>query len=76
MDRNLVLLNPNIARLRRGVRLQSFEIEQLIAAPLSWEAELLRFLGRLPPNELALHPDLRCSPPSASGPATPVNLAA
>jgi hypothetical protein len=32
MDRNLVLLNRNIARLRRDVRLQSFEIEQLIAA--------------------------------------------
>jgi hypothetical protein len=31
MDRNLVLLNQNIARLRRDVRLQSFEIEQLIA---------------------------------------------
>jgi hypothetical protein len=34
MDRNLVLLNQNIARLRRDVRLQSFEIEQLIAADL------------------------------------------
>jgi len=34
MDRNLVLLNRNIARLRRDVRLQSFEIEQLIAADL------------------------------------------
>jgi hypothetical protein len=34
MDRNVVLLNRNIARLRRDVRLQSFEIEQLIAADL------------------------------------------
>src|SRR6185437_15777327 len=34
MDRNLVLLNRNIARLRRDVRLQSSEIEQLIAADL------------------------------------------
>jgi hypothetical protein len=34
MDRNLVLLNRNIARLRRDVRLQSCEIEQLIAADL------------------------------------------
>jgi hypothetical protein len=34
MDRNLVLLNCNIARLRRDVRLQSCEIEQLIAADL------------------------------------------
>src|ERR1700751_2786987 len=34
MDRNLVLLNRNIARLRRDVRLQSYEIEQLIAADL------------------------------------------
>jgi len=34
MDRNLVLLNQNIARLRRDVRLQSFEIEQLVAAEL------------------------------------------
>jgi len=32
MDRKLVLLNRNIARLRRDVRLQSFEIDQLIAA--------------------------------------------
>lgn len=32
MDRNLVLLNRNIARLRRDVRLQSSEIEQLIGA--------------------------------------------
>ena len=34
MDRNLVLLNRNIARLRRDVRLQSCELEQLIAADL------------------------------------------
>jgi hypothetical protein len=34
MDRNLVLLNRNIARLRRDVRLQAFEIEQLIGADL------------------------------------------
>jgi len=34
MDRNLVLLNRNIARLRRDVRLQSCQIEQLIAADL------------------------------------------
>ena len=32
MDRNMVLLNRNIARLRRDVRLQASEIEQLIAA--------------------------------------------
>jgi len=34
MDRNLVLINRNIARLRRDVRLQSSQIEQLIAADL------------------------------------------
>jgi len=34
MDRSLVLLNRNIARLRRDVRLESCEIEQLIAADL------------------------------------------
>jgi hypothetical protein len=34
MDRNLVLLNRNIARLRRDVRLESSKIEQLIAADL------------------------------------------
>jgi hypothetical protein len=34
MDRNLVLLNCDVARLRRDVRLQSTEIEQLIAADL------------------------------------------
>jgi hypothetical protein len=32
MDRNMVLLNRNIARLRRDVRLQASEIELLIAA--------------------------------------------
>jgi hypothetical protein len=32
MDRNMMLLNQNIARLRRDVRLQAWEIEQLIAA--------------------------------------------
>ena len=31
MDRNPVLLNRNIARLRREVRLRACEIEQLIA---------------------------------------------
>lgn len=34
MDRNLVLLNRNIARLRRDVRQQASQIEQLIAADL------------------------------------------
>jgi hypothetical protein len=34
MDRNLVLLNRKLARLRRDVRLQTSEIEQLIAADL------------------------------------------
>jgi hypothetical protein len=34
MDPNLALLNRNIALLRRDVRLQSCEIEQLIAADL------------------------------------------
>ena len=34
MDRSLVLLNRNIARLRRDVRLQSCDIERLIAADL------------------------------------------
>ena len=34
MDRNPVLLDRNIARLRRDVRLQSCELEQLIAADL------------------------------------------
>jgi hypothetical protein len=32
MDRNMVLLNQNIARLRRDVRLQASEIEHLLAA--------------------------------------------
>jgi hypothetical protein len=34
IDLNLALLNRNIARLRRDVRLQSCEIEQLIASDL------------------------------------------
>ena len=42
MDRNLVLLNRNIARLRRDVRLQSSEIEQLIAADLDYTSAARR----------------------------------
>ena len=34
---DLVLLNRNIARLRRDVRLQSSEIEQLIALVSRWK---------------------------------------
>ena len=41
MDRNLVLLNRNIARLRRAVRLQSFAIEQLIA-----QADLVLYIEK------------------------------
>ena len=44
MDRNLVLLNRNIARLRRDVRLQSSEIEQLIAADLDCTAAAQRLM--------------------------------
>ena len=44
MDRNLVLLNRNIARLRRDVRLQSFEIEQLIAADLDCTSAAQRLM--------------------------------
>ena len=44
MDRNLVLLNRNIARLRRDVRLQSFEIEQLIAADLKCTSAAQRLM--------------------------------
>jgi hypothetical protein len=56
MDRNLVLLNRNIARLRRDVRLQSSEIEQLIATDLDCtpaaqrlirtQADLVLFLAK------------------------------
>ena len=44
MDRNLVLLNRNIARLRRDVRLQSSEIEQLIAADLDCTSAAQRLM--------------------------------
>ena len=44
MDRNLVLLNRNIARLRRDVRLQSFEIEQLIAADVDCSSAAQRLM--------------------------------
>ena len=44
MDRNLVLLNRNIARLRRDVRLQSSEIEQLIAADLDCTSVVQRLM--------------------------------
>jgi hypothetical protein len=42
--RNLVLLNRNIARLRRDVRLQSSEIELLIAADLDCTSVALRLM--------------------------------
>jgi hypothetical protein len=44
MDRNLVLLNRNIARLRRDVRLQSLKIEQLIAADLDCTSAAQRLM--------------------------------
>jgi hypothetical protein len=44
MDLNLVLLNRNIARLRRDVRLQAFEIEQMIAADLDCTASAQRLM--------------------------------
>ena len=44
MDRSLVLLNRNIARLRRDVRLESCEIEQLIAADLDCTAAAQRLM--------------------------------
>ena len=44
MDSNLVLLNRNIARLRRDVRLQSFEIEQLIAIDLDCTSAAQRLM--------------------------------
>ena len=48
MDRNLVLLNRNIARLRRDVRLQSSEIEQLIAADLDCTSAAQRLMRAQP----------------------------
>jgi len=44
MDRNLALLNRNIARLRRDVRLQSFDIDQLIAADLDCTSAAQRLM--------------------------------
>jgi hypothetical protein len=44
MDRNLALLNRNMARLRRDVRLQSFEIDQLIAADLDCTSAAQRLM--------------------------------
>jgi hypothetical protein len=44
MERNLFLLNRNIARLRRDVRLQSSEIEQLIAADLDCTSAAKRLM--------------------------------
>ena len=44
MDRNLVLLNRNIARLRRDVRLQLSEMEQLIAADLDCTSAAQRLM--------------------------------
>jgi hypothetical protein len=44
MERNLVLLNRDIARLRRDVRLQLSEIERLIAADLDCTAVAQRLM--------------------------------
>jgi hypothetical protein len=44
MDPGLVMLNRNIARLRRDVRLQSSEIEQLIAADLDCTSAAQRLI--------------------------------
>jgi len=48
MDRNLALLNRNMARLRRDVRLQSFEIDQLIAADLDCTSAAQRLMRTQP----------------------------
>jgi len=47
MDRNLVLLNQNIARLRRDVRLQTWEIVQLIAADIDCTSAAQRLMRML-----------------------------
>jgi hypothetical protein len=44
VDRNLVLLNQNIARLRRDVRLQASEIEQLIATDIDCTSAAQRLM--------------------------------
>jgi hypothetical protein len=44
MDRNLVLLNQNIARLRRDVRLQTWEVEQLIALDINCTSAAQRLM--------------------------------
>jgi hypothetical protein len=44
MDRNMVLLDRTIARLRREVRLQIREIERLIAADLDCTAAAQRLI--------------------------------
>jgi hypothetical protein len=44
MDRNLVLLNQNIAGLRRDVWLQAREIEQLIAADIDCTSAAQRLM--------------------------------
>ena len=44
MDRNMVLLDRTIARLRRDVRLQIREIEQLIAADLDCTSAAQRLI--------------------------------
>jgi hypothetical protein len=44
VDRNLVLLNQNIAQLRRDVRLQAREIEQLIGADIDCTSAAKRLM--------------------------------
>ena len=56
MDRNLVLLNRNIARLRRDVRLQSSEVE-LIAADLDCTSAAQRLMR--PQADLVLYIEKR-----------------
>jgi hypothetical protein len=57
MDRNLVLLNRNIARLRRDVRLQSLEIDQLIAADVDCTSAAQRLMRAQ--ADLVLHIEKR-----------------
>jgi hypothetical protein len=67
MELNLVLLNRNIARLRRDVRLQSSEIGQLIAADLNCTHAAQRLMRSQADLVLCIDKRERIMTPAARG---------
>jgi hypothetical protein len=71
MDRYQVLLNRNIARLRRDVRLRACEIEQLIAADRDYTRGATADAGACVPPTFCIYPHYSARPrPRLSGSAS------